>query len=109
MLRALMTRAQRAPSAAMNWSISAWLFGRSGVNPILSSEARKDRKSTRLNSSHLVISYAVFCLTKKMRLRNPQNPVGEIGYSARGDAGGHGHLTRALLVAPPWPLCDVVL
>src|SRR5256885_8976541 len=25
-----------------------------------------DRKSTRLNSSHLVISYAVFCLTKKM-------------------------------------------
>src|SRR5256885_13002275 len=26
-----------------------------------------DRKSTRLNSSHLVISYAVFCLKKKMR------------------------------------------
>src|SRR5256885_3312222 len=28
-----------------------------------------DRKSTRLNSSHLVISYAVFCLKKK-KLRN---------------------------------------
>src|SRR5256885_6576299 len=27
--------------------------------------AGKDRKSTRLNSSHLVISYAVFCLKKK--------------------------------------------
>src|SRR6266566_7117647 len=26
-----------------------------------------DRKSTRLNSSHLVISYAVFCLKKKTR------------------------------------------
>src|SRR5256885_9632878 len=26
-----------------------------------------DRKSTRLNSSHLVISYAVFCLAKKIR------------------------------------------
>src|ERR1039457_5354327 len=26
-----------------------------------------DRKSTRLNSSHLVISYAVFCLKKKYR------------------------------------------
>src|SRR5256885_6292948 len=26
-----------------------------------------DRKSTRLNSSHLVISYAVFCLKKKIR------------------------------------------
>src|SRR5256885_11371869 len=33
---------------------------RSGPRP-----ARPDRKSTRLNSSHLVISYAVFCLKKK--------------------------------------------
>src|SRR5438132_7691094 len=29
--------------------------------------ARRDRKSTRLNSSHTVISYAVFCLKKKTR------------------------------------------
>src|SRR3989454_5699565 len=29
-----------------------------------------DRKSTRLNSSHLVISYAVFCLKKKKKSRN---------------------------------------
>src|SRR5688500_19365372 len=28
---------------------------------------RADRKSTRLNSSHLVISYAVFCLKKKTK------------------------------------------
>src|SRR2546426_3736504 len=28
-----------------------------------------DRKSTRLNSSHLVISYAVFCLKKKKKKR----------------------------------------
>src|SRR5256885_13046503 len=28
-----------------------------------------DRKSTRLNSSHLVISYAVFCLKKKKRIK----------------------------------------
>src|SRR5256885_11308040 len=28
-------------------------------------DALEDRKSTRLNSSHLVISYAVFCLKKK--------------------------------------------
>src|SRR5688500_20035510 len=34
---------------------------------ILSEEALfRDRKSTRLNSSHLVISYAVFCLKKKI-------------------------------------------
>src|SRR5256885_7242896 len=31
-------------------------------------EAQLDRKSTRLNSSHLVISYAVFCLKKKKRI-----------------------------------------
>src|SRR5256885_12846887 len=30
-------------------------------------QARLDRKSTRLNSSHLVISYAVFCLKKKKK------------------------------------------
>src|SRR5256885_2800194 len=29
-----------------------------------------DRKSTRLNSSHLVISYAVFCLKKKKKTFN---------------------------------------
>src|SRR5256885_8631178 len=29
-----------------------------------------DRKSTRLNSSHLVISYAVFCLKKKKKIHN---------------------------------------
>src|SRR6266850_893901 len=31
---------------------------------------RRDRKSTRLNSSHLVISYAVFCLKKKKKKLN---------------------------------------
>src|SRR5437899_10038684 len=30
-----------------------------------------DRKSTRLNSSHLGISYAVFCLKKKKRITRP--------------------------------------
>src|SRR5256885_5028535 len=32
-----------------------------------SSKHKEDRKSTRLNSSHLVISYAVFCLKKKKK------------------------------------------
>src|SRR5256885_15912667 len=37
------------------------------VNPFTTVERKDvgDRKSTRLNSSHLVISYAVFCLKKK--------------------------------------------
>src|SRR5437867_10015032 len=32
--------------------------------------ARVDRKSTRLNSSHRTISYAVFCLKKKKKKKN---------------------------------------
>src|SRR2546426_5097764 len=35
------------------------------VEPDMLRDALRDRKSTRLNSSHLVISYAVFCLKKK--------------------------------------------
>src|SRR5438552_5623613 len=33
--------------------------------------ARQDRKSTRLNSSHQIISYAVFCLKKKSTPTRP--------------------------------------
>src|SRR5256885_10227887 len=40
--------------------------------------ARPDRKSTRLNSSHLVISYAVFCLKKK---KNPYDVAGYVSTS----------------------------
>src|SRR6266566_8977149 len=39
---------------------------------------RRDRKSTRLNSSHLVISYAVFCLKKNNKtqpLNRPDAPA----------------------------------
>ena len=38
-----------------------WVSGPIRINSFY----RGDRKSTRLNSSHLVISYAVFCLKKK--------------------------------------------
>src|SRR5690242_21402604 len=34
--------------------------------------ARADRKSTRLNSSHMSISYAVFCLKKKKKKKTSQ-------------------------------------
>src|SRR5256885_2454204 len=50
--------------------VSTQVMQLNGQNPT-------DRKSTRLNSSHLVISYAVFCLKKKnktkqrIRERNP--------------------------------------
>src|SRR5256885_6934403 len=35
----------------------------------------EDRKSTRLNSSHLVISYAVFCLKKKKKKKNTAGKI----------------------------------
>src|SRR2546426_980252 len=50
----------REVAAHNRWEASKWdreLFG----------EDKGDRKSTRLNSSHLVISYAVFCLKKKKK------------------------------------------
>src|SRR3712207_7684225 len=34
--------------------------------PVRTTDAKSDRKSTRLNSSHANISYAVFCLKKKI-------------------------------------------
>src|SRR2546426_9338404 len=39
------------------------------TEPTVARRAVLDRKSTRLNSSHLVISYAVFCLKKKKTVR----------------------------------------
>src|SRR3989442_6142143 len=41
------------------------LLAHAQVSPIAAALARLDRKSTRLNSSHVRISYAVFCLKKK--------------------------------------------
>src|SRR5947199_3963937 len=52
-------------------------------------EQVQDRKSTRLNSSHLGISYAVFCLKKKNRLHTV--PATDLARAARG-RGGRGRL-----------------
>src|ERR1039457_6657868 len=49
--------------------------------------ADADRKSTRLNSSHLVISYAVFCLKKNIVSRRPQTTFADNNVVARGEAG----------------------
>src|SRR5215467_13103706 len=64
--------------------IAAWIDGRRqlGTGGVITSPGLKrshrdfltrgrDRKSTRLNSSHLVISYAVFCLKKKKKYNRP--------------------------------------
>src|SRR5712692_3123494 len=50
---------------------------KAGYTHVSGSELREgdklDRKSTRLNSSHSSISYAVFCLKKKKTIEAPQN------------------------------------
>src|SRR5258708_17353149 len=38
-------------------------------------ESKQDRKSTRLNSSHQIISYAVFCLKKKKKHKYNQATI----------------------------------
>src|SRR5688500_19863761 len=49
--------------------------GRRGGGVPRAARARADRKSTRLNSSHLVISYAVFCLKKKKKKRTKSQAI----------------------------------
>src|SRR5690606_41868146 len=47
------------------WEIHRAIHGHCRVVPVPPGPRHKDRKSTRLNSSHVKISYAVFCLKKK--------------------------------------------
>src|SRR5438132_9886408 len=54
---------QRAERVSHAVRYSPGLLGREIKRTVV--EDRIDRKSTRLNSSHTVISYAVFCLKKK--------------------------------------------
>src|SRR5438132_8786547 len=57
-------------------ALTGLLLPRRGVGADL------DRKSTRLNSSHTVISYAVFCLKKKYAIPDSQSPP-DSGQAAR--------------------------
>src|SRR3989454_5945631 len=52
-------------------------------------DAVRDRKSTRLNSSHLVISYAVFCLKKKKntQVRSLKSDIIKSSHLVHPDAG----------------------
>src|SRR5690242_21597597 len=44
--------------------------GTIGMGAVAQNAKPEDRKSTRLNSSHMSISYAVFCLKKKKKITN---------------------------------------
>src|SRR5690606_39795905 len=53
-------------------------LGKSDIFPVVvvRDPCAVDRKSTRLNSSHVKISYAVFCLKKKKNRISPRSPLG---------------------------------
>src|SRR5262245_64137010 len=54
-----------------------------------------DRKSTRLNSSHLGISYAVFCLKKKKDIERPDKCTEMFACTLRERAGTNDVITNA--------------
>src|SRR5256885_9864525 len=62
----------------------------------------EDRKSTRLNSSHLVISYAVFCLKKKNEIMKDDMQDTNGLSNAREQSASAGHCCRLLpsLIGP---------
>src|SRR5256885_16289279 len=58
----------------------AYTIGQTACGRQMDRVGTRDRKSTRLNSSHLVISYAVFCLKKK---KHPAQKYTQPGTAAR--------------------------
>src|SRR2546426_7560777 len=63
------TTFEKTKLSTMNRCPRSWNVGGGRVKPS-TYVGLLDRKSTRLNSSHLVISYAVFCLKKKKKKDN---------------------------------------
>src|SRR5690606_11256402 len=55
------------------WLLQSRFGQRKRVGRLLAHPRFRDRKSTRLNSSHVKISYAVFCLKKKKRITPPSS------------------------------------
>src|SRR6267142_4194843 len=64
--RGALTRDQRAVEVDLHRDLADRVLARRGRSQrVVLEPALEDRKSTRLNSSHMSISYAVFCLKKK--------------------------------------------
>src|SRR5256885_12028915 len=74
LFRSVDEEARQVHDALATWGATS-VPGRTRCKPLtmMRSPGLRDRKSTRLNSSHLVISYAVFCLKKKKN-HSPADP-----------------------------------
>src|SRR5256885_4532941 len=77
LFRSLRNTSSSRPSSV--WSSSSVHF--SEFDRLAIVHATSDRKSTRLNSSHLVISYAVFCLKKKKKTQQHRTESPDICHS----------------------------
>src|SRR5260221_9560690 len=64
---ALPISARSSSRSSVGWPFSAAVRVCRAISVLSSVGTEIDRKSTRLNSSHTVISYAVFCLKKKKK------------------------------------------
>src|SRR5204863_3608647 len=62
------------------------------------SRAREDRKSTRLNSSHVEISYAVFCLKKKIGGNSQRDFLEQESRSSSHNGKHHPRLTHTCIL-----------
>src|SRR5256885_6918875 len=79
-----------------------------GYVSVVADVAGLDRKSTRLNSSHLVISYAVFCLKKKKNNKHstlPSSPHPPIHPTSLTIPPRNNHPETAHRVSPIAPPC----
>src|SRR5258708_30647872 len=71
-------RQLRLVRSAWDWRRGSSIAGR---RHRLAIELPRDRKSTRLNSSHQIISYAVFCLKKKKKKKKVWNTLRTMLYN----------------------------
>src|ERR1039457_1805792 len=95
-------RLREAPRRYRANSRSRWCSGASAASIGILRRSPVDRKSTRLNSSHLVISYAVFCLKKKPQQTKPPRPTPPTHSAARPPTRPRGAQRSRL---GPWRQC----
>src|SRR5690625_1761619 len=84
-------KGRRETNTMPQWAGSCWYYLRfidpDNNDALADQRALEDRKSTRLNSSHVAISYAVFCLKKKNYFRD----IGRMVLAAEGRKANDSH------------------
>src|SRR5256885_11455285 len=112
MLRAVVSPSRRRTSAAATTRTSIRIDSVIDQRCGHQTTKNEDRKSTRLNSSHLVISYAVFCLKKKNNIKPPERDATDPSSAVhpyttwhrhRGTPSHHHRPPSSYAICPPVP------